>query len=338
MEAGFEETLAAAARTAATRVFERPMLAPWVAEVDLGDNRLEFRADRFRFALTAELWITAYHALRPFLGGSRRLEEVLAESDPAIPAAVKLFLLQVLQQNSLILDGDDEVLRRGAEPDAAPQGAGLFFSRFSQQPGRLQGAVANARMALVGDPAHTESLGELLSGFGAQATGLFGSLQDLERASPRPPGWDLITFFVPHSRPDELDAINAWALDRRQRWLRVVWGTASGILGPTFIPFQTACQRCLNSRAASHDRPGSPAQGTAPIVMPGPLTALLVGQTALEALRLVSGYVPPVTVGRYYHIDSRRPEAEGHDVLRIPRCPACGHGTLLRRIWDKPGQ
>jgi hypothetical protein len=68
--------------------------------------------------------------------------------------------------------------------------------------------------------------------------------------------------------------------------------------------------------------------------MLAPLRAALASEAALEAARILAGFGPPATVGRFYELDARTPERVGHDVLKVPRCPSCGRGRPPREAWD----
>jgi bacteriocin biosynthesis cyclodehydratase domain-containing protein len=118
-----------------------------------------------------------------------------------------------------------------------------------------------------------------------------------------------------------------------------------GLLGPTIIPYQTACYTCYDRRVRSQadDLRGFIAyrdrvtqlDGEIDEGMLSALGSVLAGQVALEAARLLAGFAPPVTVGRFYEFSVLQPEATGHDVLRVPRCPSCRKGEPLREAWDQ---
>jgi hypothetical protein len=54
----------------------------------------------------------------------------------------------------------------------------------------------------------------------------------------------------------------------------------------------------------------------------------------LEVARIISGFAPPKTIGRLYEFEATTPLVEGHDVLRLPRCPACNLKQPKREPWD----
>jgi len=66
-----------------------------------------------------------------------------------------------------------------------------------------------------------------------------------------------------------------------------------------------------------------------------PFYSLIAAQTALEAMRLLTGFSPPVTVGRFYELSALSPAAASHDVFRVPRCPSCGRRRTMAQAWDR---
>jgi hypothetical protein len=65
-----------------------------------------------------------------------------------------------------------------------------------------------------------------------------------------------------------------------------------------------------------------------------PLWSTLAEQVTLEVARIISGFAPPKTIGRLYEFEATTPLVEGHDVLRLPRCPACNLKEPKREAWD----
>jgi bacteriocin biosynthesis cyclodehydratase domain-containing protein len=126
------------------------------------------------------------------------------------------------------------------------------------------------------------------------------------------------------------------------RWLHVAIAATTARLGPTVVPGHTACYVCLDRRLRSNGRdldgldafraeaPEPPDEG-----MVEPFRAAVAAQAALEAARLLTGFSPPVTIGRSVELDSRTPTASAEDVLRVPRCPACSRRAPKAEVWDR---
>jgi len=136
-------------------------------------------------------------------------------------------------------------------------------------------------------------------------------------------------------------AINAACLETQTRWMHVSISGTKGLMGPTIIPHQSACYVCYDKRVASN---ASELQGylayqkqTSPSKNEGflsPLWSTLAEQVTLEMARIISGFAPPKTIGRLYEFEATTPLVEGHDVLRLPRCPACNLKEPRREPWD----
>jgi hypothetical protein len=52
-------------------------------------------------------------------------------------------------------------------------------------------------------------------------------------------------------------------------------------------------------------------------------------------MRLLTGFTPPTTIGRFYEFNAVSPVATSHDVLRVPRCESCGRRRTLAAAWDR---
>lgn len=120
-----------------------------------------------------------------------------------------------------------------------------------------------------------------------------------------------------------------------------------GMIGPYVVPGQTACFACYELRAranadhaSDHEsiyRHWHTVQDCPPNwpVLP-PATQLLGNQLALDALRVIGGQRLSAAYGKVLHIDLDSLLCQAHEVLKLPRCPACSRSRLrpLTRIWD----
>lgn len=137
-----------------------------------------------------------------------------------------------------------------------------------------------------------------------------------------------------HPDPDLLEAINSACLSQAVQLLPVILAGWEGHLGPVCIPGQTACIRCADLRAkanlshyqqyllyeeAVRLRPGERPFGRLPH-----FPVVLAGLAATEITKLITYCYPPTTYGRVVVVDLLMSQSEAHDVLRVPRCPACG--------------
>jgi bacteriocin biosynthesis cyclodehydratase domain-containing protein len=147
-------------------------------------------------------------------------------------------------------------------------------------------------------------------------------------------GASLVLAALDHPDPDLLDALNEACLDRSVPLLPIMLVGWEGHLGPTCIPGQTACVRCASLRVKanlSHYQqyvlyedtmrrsPGEHPFGRLPH-----FPEMLAGMAATEAVKLITRCYPPSTHGRLVVTDLLLQRTDAHDVLRVPRCPACG--------------
>jgi bacteriocin biosynthesis cyclodehydratase domain-containing protein len=157
-------------------------------------------------------------------------------------------------------------------------------------------------------------------------------------------GASLVVAASDYSDPDLFEVVNQACLDGSVRLLPAVLVGWEARLGPTCIPGQTACVHCASLRAKSNlsryeeyllyedmmrSRPGERPFGHLPH-----FPAMLAGMAATEAFKVLTNLYPAMTYGRVVVMDLLMSESESHDVLRVPRCPACGR--IGRREKGQP--
>jgi bacteriocin biosynthesis cyclodehydratase domain-containing protein len=108
-----------------------------------------------------------------------------------------------------------------------------------------------------------------------------------------------------------------------------------GIVGPFIVPGQTACLMCHHLRVTRNldfyqeyrswedwiSTNGKRRAQTGALI---PFTEMVAGMAALELFKHASGFHEPETYGRYITINALTLEIIIHQVLKLPRCPACG--------------
>lgn len=110
--------------------------------------------------------------------------------------------------------------------------------------------------------------------------------------------------------------------------------TFEAVVGPAVQRGRSACYQCLVQRRRSHLRYYDEHLAYLDQLRRGRLAArrpaLLGGEAAvvgglvsLEALRLLSGFEAPVTVGAVLVADLRASEVRREEVLQVPGCPGC---------------
>jgi bacteriocin biosynthesis cyclodehydratase domain-containing protein len=315
-------TIAHAAQVARVELPLRPRLAPWLTVVELGDDRLQLRGAELAYTIRHAFLSDVFRAVEPLLDGTRTVDEIAQAGEPEIAGTTVVFLLKLLRANGLVQPGRDG---DAADELASWEPQVRFLAHFLPDAAAAQSALLRARVAVVGDPELAAEIEAALGSIGIAKAGLDEA--DLTIACQDGPGF---AFF---------DAVNDACLERGARWLRVAVIGTTGHLGPTIVPYETCCYTCFDLRVRSHeaDLDGFAAYrahtATADEGVLAPVRAALAAEAALEAARILTGFGPAATVGRFYELDARTPERVGHDVLKVPRCPSCG-AAPPREPWD----
>ena len=293
-----DTTIALAARLARVELPRRPRLVPWIAAVELGDGRVQLRAADFAYTFRHPLLADVYRSVAPLLDGTRTVEEI-AGDDGGV-----LFVLKLLRANGLLQPGGDPWDRELS-----------FLSHATPDAGAARSALLAARVTVAGVGSVAAAVDAALRSLGVEPV-----LEDSELviACADSPAF---TFF---------DDLNAACLESATRWLRVALVGATAQLGPTIVPRESACFACFETRRQSHGSLDTALDEGAL----APLESALAAEAALEAMRIVTGFAPPATIGRFYELDAASPMRIGHDVLKVPRCPACGSARPAREPWD----
>jgi len=140
--------------------------------------------------------------------------------------------------------------------------------------------------------------------------------------------------------------LNRLALAQRRPWLSVAIDADTVLLGPLFVPGETACFRCLELREESRlphrteflafkERITSGWRLSLGDAMPS-AQQVAAGLAATEALRIVARLSFPATYQTMISLDLRTFASESHTLLRVPFCDACGpHLTRpFRKAWN----
>jgi molybdopterin/thiamine biosynthesis adenylyltransferase len=104
--------------------------------------------------------------------------------------------------------------------------------------------------------------------------------------------------------------------------------THLGFLGPTIVPGESACWRCFETHYAAHDPFGQVGWTPLKISQPtggslGPLGGIVSGIHAWEAVRVLTGLLPPIMTNRKAEIDFRTLELTWLEVPPFPDCEEC---------------
>jgi bacteriocin biosynthesis cyclodehydratase domain-containing protein len=321
-----------------------PRLAPWLVAVDLGDDRLQLRSSESVSTLAHPLLIQVFRRIRPLLDGRHTVDEISASAGPDVLPTTVHFLLKLLKGRSL--------LQSGAEP-GQPNDPALaawsdqlrFLSHFADDAAGAQRALAAARVGVVGAGELSRAVTDALVSIGVDGiVQLPGPASWPSDEGVIDPALDAVVACADATAFTFFEAVNRGCLRARTRWLRVAISATSAEIGPTTVPYQTACYTCLDLRRRTHeaDLPGYDAYRSQLAGRShgneGGSRALLMsvaGQAALEVMRLLTGFTPPATIGRYVELSAATPLTVTHDVLKVPRCPSCDARRSVPEAWDR---
>jgi bacteriocin biosynthesis cyclodehydratase domain-containing protein len=296
----------------------RPALAPWYRLVQEPDRLLLEHAGSL-VALEGRAAGLLLPPLLPLLDGTRTVEQIVAALGPAIRPSIE-HALELLDSHGLLVDGR-------LEPPNADPGT-VEAARFATagaagapSPAEALARLARGRLGVCGSAA---AAGEVARLIGAAGVGV--RREPLERLRD---DLDLLVAAPDRSETALLRSVNERALAERRPWLQVVpYDGRIALVGPLFLPGDTACHECYRMRrAASSDYEddfplldGSSIRAAAPAA----LAAVTGGLAALVAIRwLATG--DPAIPGRAYCVSTRPVfELTCHHVLRVPRCSVCG--------------
>ena len=330
---------------------QKPRLAPWVSLVDLGDDRMQLRGAEFSFTLEHPLFIETFQSVQPLLDGQSTVEEIISSRDPKYLPTTITFLLKILRANGVLQEGEVSPPAPLTQDNLVEnENLVQFFSHFVLDPVGTLALLHKARVVLMGSDSIKNRIQQSLLGMGFSS---LSEIKDLSKKTTYDPsqlhkevvgqlkGVDFLVVCRDKADHRYFETLNAACIETGTRWMHVSISGTKGIMGPTIIPQQSACYVCYDKRMASNvselnsylayqkQIELSKSEGFL-----SPLWSTLAEQVALEMARIVSGFAPPKTIGRLYEFEATTPEAEGHDVLRLPRCPACNLKDPKREAWD----
>jgi bacteriocin biosynthesis cyclodehydratase domain-containing protein len=143
------------------------------------------------------------------------------------------------------------------------------------------------------------------------------------------------------------DVINELALKKNFRWLNLSLKGSQVLVGPAILPHGTACWRCYQSRvwanaareesyemlerfdAQYHAARRNPNYGQLAAI--GQVAAGLGANEVIKALTLYAGTV----YGRVHSFNAVTFQSQQSEVLRLPRCKACGRDGMRvpNKLW-----
>lgn len=141
---------------------------------------------------------------------------------------------------------------------------------------------------------------------------------------------DLLVVCEDHFDPAQYRAINRLCLDRRQTWISCRNLGLHVEIGPTIVPGDTACYRCMELRRSANVGYYDDLLENHRLLAGENLSVGALNITfgyellALEIVKILTGFSRPMTYGTLFRLDLLSMESRLHPVLKIPRCPECG--------------
>jgi bacteriocin biosynthesis cyclodehydratase domain-containing protein len=145
-------------------------------------------------------------------------------------------------------------------------------------------------------------------------------------------------------------AVNEEAVLKGVPWLKAAIDGFEAQLGPTVMPGETACYTCYEMRSRAnwsyYDENLAFEEHLAekrPEVDYGCLASFsgfLGNLAALEATKLLTGFLPPLTCGKFITFHVGDFDVQSHEIMKLPRCPTCG--IVAKRpktaLWSLQGE
>ncbi|WP_406135688.1 TOMM precursor leader peptide-binding protein [Streptomyces sp. NBC_01089] len=253
--------------------------------------------------------------------GEDELASWARESAPGVSLDVPAVLSHLAQRGIVVPAGSDPAhthLRTVFPASSAPDDA-----------------LRDSVVTVMGDGTLADTLAGQLATSGATEAG--ATLRRVPAPAPDDVPEELFTgatlVVVALDRPDStlLHALNDTALRGKTPWLPVYFDGGEGVIGPTHVPGESACHlefELLTDSSVGFTghmlelRHARDAHG--PAATPPPHQVQIVSGLAVEAVVAHLVGSDRITSGRAVRFDFERMEIDYQDVMRLPRCPACG--------------
>jgi thiazole/oxazole-forming peptide maturase SagC family component len=143
--------------------------------------------------------------------------------------------------------------------------------------------------------------------------------------------------------------VNPAAVAERVPWLKAAVDGFEAHLGPTVIPGETACYTCYELRTRANWNYYEENMAFEEYLVKEPTKvdygglAAISGFTgnlaALETIKILTGFMPPLTCGRFFTFRIGDFDMQPHRVMKLPRCPTCGIVALRPKtsLWSLEG-
>ncbi|MEA2664902.1 MAG: hypothetical protein QOI11_1846 [Candidatus Eremiobacteraeota bacterium] len=308
----------------------KPRLRSYLRTVQLTGQRLLLRGGRQQLVLKGASATELLPDLLPLLDGQHSVAD--------IAAVLQHVDIAVLHEAIAFLQARDILEEAGDESGPGDPQSNFWLARSGSR-NAMPARLAAARVRVLGSgQVFDRTLRELWRAGVGEIT---------SATPPEPLLADAALALVCTDTPAYAlwEAVNAAALESGTPWLRAVLNDTLGDVGPFVVPHASACYVCVALRERSNSRLGFEADDFAqnalaanaaePIALPSAATAV-AAMAVLETVRYFTGYAPVASRNAVLSLHVLTSEVRRHDVLKLPRCPACSRAAQrpLPQIWD----
>lgn len=177
-----------------------------------------------------------------------------------------------------------------------------------------------------------------------QVESVEGKVSSVEDAMDLIDGADLVIVCVDGPSISIFRWVNEACLTKKIRWTSASLNGNEAIIGPSIVPFETACYTCYELRRKANetfyeeylafekymeDNPDLVREyGSIPS-----LSEMVGGYVALEAIKILTDVTFPVTCGRICTVNFLSLETDVEEVLKLPYCPTCSQAKPKPKLW-----
>ena len=285
----------------------RPQFKPEVHVEIVKDEGVFLLSEVGRAVLTGRL----FEVVAPLIDGRRSPDDIADGLDGEVSAAHVYYALRLLEQRGYLC----ESVTNRATRDA------VFWSVHNVAPDTAAARLADATVSL--------------SAFGVEIESFLPSLESVHVrvADEGVLGIVLAADYLCAGLAD----YNREALRTGRAWMLFKPVGATILIGPTFVPGQSACWHCLAQRLRINrsvemfvqrkqrrDEPFPVPPATTPAAR-----QIAYGMAATEIARWIARGGTPATDGGILSLDVVSWRTDRHRVMRQPQCPACGTPTSI---------
>ncbi|HYX26968.1 MAG TPA: TOMM precursor leader peptide-binding protein [Pyrinomonadaceae bacterium] len=343
--------------------------------VENGD-RYQIRSSEKTMMLTGATVRQVFSHLLPLLDGEHTSETIVTTMQPHISSEVVHAVIEKLETAGILEEGTPVLPANFSteEYEHYRQQLGFFDLTLEEgSPVEAQQRLKDTRLSIVGKGELAASLARQAAQAGVGR--IFGI--NLEASTVISEINPLVSFEAAHLPLAEQETLQgtlekesptliALALDRPEPklldWINEISQSSGvalahsqthgtvGVVGPLAIPKQTACLTCyqlrVNSNLEFYDEyrawtewvaKANPQQRALPGLLPA-LTAMVASMTMIEIIKHVTQFYEPEIYNKFVSINVLTLEVISHQLLKLPRCYACGvnRGGSNLSFWQEP--